>query len=115
MAETTNTTVPSMDAFEAFSNQTQALADAEANRASTSGNNNQVTYEEQKWVGLDQGKYHIMRIVGNPPESMTPGFKAADTDAHEIYYSEIKADDGKKFQLRLPVRGDLPEKDHLMW
>lgn len=115
MAETTNTTVPSMDAFEAFSNQTQALADAEANRTSTSGNNNQVTYEEQKWVGLDQGKYHIMRIVGNPPESMTPGFKAADTDAHEIYYSEIKADDGKKFQLRLPVRGDLPEKDHLMW
>ena len=115
MAETTNTTVPSMDAFEAFSNQTQALADAEANRTSTSGNNNQVTYEEQKWVGLDQGKYHIMRIVGNPPESMTPGFKAADTDAHEIYYSEIKADDGKKFQLRLPVRGDLPEKDHLIW
>lgn len=115
MAETTNTTVPSMDAFEAFSNQTQALADAEANRASSSGNNNQITYEEQKWVGLDQGKYHIMRIVGNPPESMTPGFKAADTDAHEIYYSEIKADDGKKFQLRLPVRGDLPEKDHLMW
>ena len=115
MAETTNTTVPSMDAVEAFSNQTQALADAEANRASSSGNNNQITYEEQKWVGLDQGKYHIMRIVGNPPESMTPGFKAADTDAHEIYYSEIKADDGKKFQLRLPVRGDLPEKDHLMW
>lgn len=115
MAEITNTTVPSMDAFEAFSNQTQALADAEANRASSSGNNNQITYEEQKWVGLDQGKYHIMRIVGNPPESMTPGFKAADTDAHEIYYSEIKADDGKKFQLRLPVRGDLPEKDHLMW
>ena len=115
MAETTNTTVPSMDAFEAFSNQTQALADAEPNRACSSGNNNQITYEEQKWVGLDQGKYHIMRIVGNPPESMTPGFKAADTDAHEIYYSEIKADDGKKFQLRLPVRGDLPEKDHLMW
>lgn len=115
MAETTNTTVPSMDAFEAFSNQTQALAEAEANRSSSSGNNNQITYEDQKWVGLEQGKYHIMRIVGNPPESMTPGFKAADTDAHEIYYSEIKADDGKKFQLRLPVRGDLPEKDHLMW
>ena len=115
MAETTNTTVPSMDAFEAFSNQTQALAEAEANRTSSSGNNNQITYEDQKWVGLEQGKYHIMRIVGNPPESMTPGFKAADTDAHEIYYSEIKADDGKKFQLRLPVRGDLPEKDHLMW
>lgn len=115
MAETTNTTVPSMDAFEAFSSQTQALAEAEANRASSSGNNNQITYEEQKWVGLEQGKYHIMRIVGNPPESMTPGFKASDTDAHEIYYSEIKADDGKKFQLRLPVRGDLPEKDHLIW
>ena len=115
MAETTNTTVPSMDAFEAFSNQTQALAEAEANRTSSSGNNNQITYADQKWVGLEQGKYHIMRIVGNPPESMTPGFKAADTDAHEIYYSEIKADDGKKFQLRLPVRGDLPEKDHLMW
>ena len=115
MAETTNTTVPSMDAFEAFSNKTQADAEAEANRGSSSGNNNQITYEEQKWVGLDQGKYHIMRVVGNPPESMTPGFKASDTDAHEIYYSEIKADDGKKFQLRLPVRGDLPEKDHLMW
>lgn len=115
MAETINATVPSMDAFEAFSNQTQALAEAEANRTSSSGNNNQITYEDQKWVGLEQGKYHIMRIVGNPPESMTPGFKAADTDAHEIYYSEIKADDGKKFQLRLPVRGDLPEKDHLMW
>lgn len=115
MAETTNNTVPSMDAFEAFSNKTQADAEAEANRGSSSGNNNQITYEEQKWVGLDQGKYHIMRVVGNPPESMTPGFKASDTDAHEIYYSEIKADDGKKFQLRLPVRGDLPEKDHLMW
>lgn len=114
MAETT-TTVPSMDAFEAFSNKTQADAEAEANRGSSSGNNNQITYEEQKWVGLDQGKYHIMRVVGNPPESMTPGFKASDTDAHEIFYSEIKADDGKKFQLRLPVRGDLPEKDHLMW
>ena len=115
MADTINSTVPSMDAFEAFSNKTQADAAAEANRASSSNGNSQITYEEQKWVGLDQGKYHIMRIVGNPPESMTPGFKASDTDAHEIYYSEIKADDGKKFQLRLPVRGDLPEKDHLMW
>lgn len=106
---------PSMDAFAAFASETQKQAAQQANRTNNSNNNSNFTYEDQKWVGLEQGVYHVVRLVGNPPESMTPGHKASLTDAHEIFYSEIKADDGKKFQLRLPVRGDLPEKDHLMW
>lgn len=106
---------PSMDAFAAFASETEKQAAAAANHTSNSNNSSNFTYEEQKWVGLEQGVYHVLRLVGNPPDSMTPGHKASVTDAHEIFYSEIKADDGKKFQLRLPVRGDLPDKDHLMW
>lgn len=77
--------------------------------------NSSADYEEVKWAGLEKGQYRIIRLLGNPPESLTPGFTAGPTDAHEIFFAEIKDDQGKKMQLKLPVPGDIPDKDHVMW
>lgn len=106
MAEVNN------DAWAAFAAKVKKDQE-DANRRP--GTNYSADYEEVQWAGLEKQQYRIVRLIGNPPESMTPGFKAGPTDAHEIFFSEIKDDQGKKMQLKLPVPGDIADKDHIMW
>lgn len=102
------------DAWAAFAAKVKKDQD-DANRRNSGNSNYSFDYEDVQWAGLEKQQYRIIRVVGNPPESMTPGFKAGPTDAREIFFSEIKDDQGKKMQLKLPVPGDIPEKDHIMW
>ena len=99
------------DAFAAFAKQVQE----NQNQKSSHGNFTPREFEEIKWVGLTPQVFKIIRVVGNPPESLTPGIKAGPFDAKEFYFSEIKDDQGKKLQLKLPLPGDLADKDHIMW
>lgn len=102
------------NAFDAFAKRAQEDTDRRNNRSSYSSNDNN-DYEKIKWVGLKPNAWSIVRLVGNPPEALTPGFKAQPTDAAEIFVSDIKDDNGKRMQLRLPIPGDLADKDHVMW
>lgn len=101
------------DAFAAFIKKSE---EDEKNRASKySGNGGSFTYETQEWVGLEANKPHILRLTGNPPESMTPGFKAGKFDAHEIYFETVKDDNGDRMQLRLPCHAEDINDEHIMW
>lgn len=101
------------DAFAAFVKKSEE-EEAKAN-AKASGKGSSFTYETQQWVGLVQGQAHILRLVGNPPESLTPGFKAGPYDAHEIFFETIKDDNGDRMQLRLPCHAEDINDEHIMW
>lgn len=104
-----------IDAWAAFAKKTKENAQNNSKSNSGSNSNYQHDYEEVQWAGLEKQEYRIVRLLGNPPESLTPGFKVGPTDAHEIFFSEVKDDQGKKMQLKLPIPGDIPDKDHIMW
>lgn len=100
------------EAFSAFLNK--VAEDKEKGNRKSSGNY-EANYEEMKWVGLENDSAKIVRIVGAPPESMTPGRKAADTDAVEIYVSRIMNDSNKRVVLKLPPHADDIKDEHIMW
>jgi hypothetical protein len=66
-------------------------------------------FEDIKWVSLEQNQAKILRIVSGPPNT------SKNTAGRELFISEVKDDDGKFFRLKLPLREDRLEKDHLMW
>jgi len=99
---------------EAFSAFLKKVAD-DKEKGNRPANNYQADYEEMKWVGLENDSAKIVRIVGAPPESMTPGRKASDTDAVEIYTSRVVNDAGKKVVLKLPPHADDFKDEHIMW
>lgn len=100
------------EAFAAFLNK---VADDKEKGNRKSSSNYEASYEEMKWVGLENDSAKIVRIVGAPPESMTPGRKSADTDAVEIYVSRIMNDANKKVVLKLPPHADDFKDEHIMW
>lgn len=106
--------VDNNDAFAAFVKKSEADEAARASKQSNSGSNT-FTYETQEWVGLVTNTPHIIRLTGNPPESMTPNFKAGPFDAHEIYFEQIKDDNGDRMQLRLPCHAEDINDEHIMW
>ena len=56
------------EAFTAFLNK---VADDKEKGNRKSSSNYEASYEEMKWVGLENDSAKIVRIVGAPPESMT--------------------------------------------
>lgn len=100
------------EAFAAFLNK---VADDKERGNRKSSSNYEASYEEMKWVGLENDSAKIVRIVGAPPESMTPGRKSSDTDAIEIYVSRIMNDANKKVVLKLPPHADDFKDEHIMW
>ena len=103
----------SNDAFAAFVRK--AEEDEKSRSTSTGSSGKNMTYESQTWVGLEQNQAHILRLVGNPPESMTKGFKGGPTDAHEIFFETVKDDKGSTMQLRLPCHAADINDEHIMW
>lgn len=100
-------------AFAAFAKKVEDDKKSKANRGSFSGQ--QKEYDEIKWKGLVTGETTIVRLVGNPPASMTPGFKGDATTAKEIYFSKVKNDDGKIVQIKLPPHADDARDEHPIW
>lgn len=100
------------EAFTAFLNK---VADDKEKGNRKSSSNYEASYEEMKWVGLENDSAKIVRIVGAPPESMTPGRKSSDTDSVEIYVSRIMNDANKKVVLKLPPHADDFKDEHIMW
>lgn len=100
-------------AFAAFAAKSEADKKAAQNRQV--GGYAPREYEQTKWCGLETGETKIVRIVGAPPESMTPGLKANDFAAKELFFSKIVDDHGKNMQLRLPVHADDFKDEHIMW
>jgi hypothetical protein len=97
-----------MDEFAAFAN---SVKEQREKQKAFSGNN--FEYEKVKWTGLVQDKMKVIRIINSPPA--IDNSRATKKNAIEIYISEIRDDSGKFMRLKLPVRQDRLEHDHLMW
>lgn len=72
-------------------------------------------YEKIKYVGLSKEHPTIVRFVGNFVEEDPLAHRKNPTDMKFMHISKIKDDSGKVFYLYLPLRGDDPETDHIMW
>lgn len=101
------------DEFKAYA----AEVDRKNNKPAGNGNyNSNVEYESQQWVGLEKGQVKIVRIVSNPPASMSSTIKDDPYRTRDIYFSEIMTDDGKhKMHLKLPLHTEDARDDHIMW
>ncbi len=99
----------------AFSAFLDKIADDKEKGNRKSNGNYQADYEEMKWVGLENDCNKIVRIVGAPPESMTPGRTGTDYDAVEIYTSRIMNDANKRVVLKLPPHAEDFKDEHIMW
>jgi hypothetical protein len=71
-------------------------------------------YDTVYWSGLETGKFKAYRFVGKPPKCEEYGQSRGPTDSKMIVYTDVKADDGKRMQLKLPLKTDVPEKDHIV-
>ena len=72
-------------------------------------------YEKIKYVGLSKEHPTIVRFVGNFVEEDPLAHRKNPSDMKFMHISKIKDDSGKVFYLYLPLRGDDPETDHIMW
>lgn len=82
----------------------------------TSKNYQKREYEAIKYVGLSKEHPTIVRFVGNFVSEDPKAHRPNPSDMKFMHISKIKSDDGKTtFYLYLPLRGDDPEQDHLMW
>lgn len=73
------------------------------------------TFENIKYVGLSKDHPTIVRFVGNFVEEDPLAHRKNPSDMKFMHISKIKDDAGKVFYLYLPLRGDDPETDHIMW
>lgn len=77
--------------------------------------NYQKSFEEIKYVGLSKEHPTIVRFVGNFVEEDPLAHRKNPSDMKFMHISKIKDDTGKVFYLYLPLRGDDPSQDHIMW
>ena len=71
-------------------------------------------FEEIAFAGLDTGVNKIFRIIGAPPGADTAGYTRKDHDSIIVMMAEVKDDDGKKFNIKLPQREDVAAKNHIL-
>jgi len=93
------------DAFEQYAQEQEKIA-REAN--SRSGPGSSATYEKIEYTGLESNRMKLIRAVGGPPDSKIDNFTA-----RSCRVSWFIGDDGKKFRVVLPERGD--DADHILW
>lgn len=102
------------DAFnEWLSSEEKKAADKKAAKEAAENYSND--YDDIKYVGLSKEHPTIVRFVGNFVEEDPLAHRKNPTDMKFMHISKIKGDDGKPFYLYLPLRGDDPETDHLIW
>lgn len=92
--------------FERYAAEQEKIAREAANRGSGGGSS--TTYEKIEYTGLESNRMKLIRAVGGPPDSKIDNFTA-----RSARISWLIGDDGKKFRVVLPERGDDP--DHVLW
>ena len=71
-------------------------------------------FDNVKWVGLEHDKMKIVRLIGN---TLAPDFVGTEPeigDAIEFIFAEVKDDNGKKMQLKLPIDDPSSNNRHIM-
>jgi hypothetical protein len=69
-------------------------------------------FEDVAYAACEPGKNKIFRMVGIPPKAKN--VPRRNWDPKEVIMSDIKADDGKRFTLKLPPREDVASKNHII-
>jgi len=97
--------------FQAYAQRMQKQTEQSS---SGGGNFTPREYDKLMWSGLERGFWKVYRLLGAPPGSEAKGYKRKPHDALELIYTEVKDDNGKRMQLKLPTHGDVPAKDHII-
>jgi hypothetical protein len=93
-----------------FKNYAKKLKEDEANRPR--GNFTPRDYENLKWVGLEKGDWKFIRFIGAPRG--IPGYTPKSHDPIELIVCDVKADDGKRMQIKLPVKTGEEASEHIV-
>jgi len=112
MSEQTQAVVTDLDPsfFQAYSKKIADESKTNANRGSFTPRN----YEDIAYTGLEHGVNRIYRIIGAPPGAETMGYVRKDYDPKEIMMCSVKDDEGKKFEIKLPLREETPTHNHIL-
>jgi hypothetical protein len=94
--------------FKAYAKKIKDAADQPQNN-----NFPQRDYEDIEWSGLVAGVNKFYRLIGAPPSALPPS-KTRDFDAVEVFVCDVKADDGKRMQIRIPLKTDQQSNDHIL-
>lgn len=94
------------DAFErALKERERAKKEAET-KQSGGGSNSNFSYEEINWLGLEDEKDIVFRILGQPYE-----VRQKPTDAKLIFWSKVLNDKGSYAQIIWKTKKDYQDKD----
>jgi hypothetical protein len=96
--------------FQAYSKKVKA----DSEKKNTTGSYKPREFEEVAFCGLETGVNKIYRIIGAPPGSETMGYQRKNYDPRHINIADVKDDEGKRFNIRLPLREDTPAHNHIM-
>jgi hypothetical protein len=93
-------------AFKAYAQRVKEDADKKPG-----GNFPRTDYIDVKWSGLETGKNKFYRLIGAPPglNKIRRTF-----DAIELNICDVKSDDGKRMQIKLPLHADQQANDHIL-
>jgi hypothetical protein len=101
------------DFFAQYSAHMKAEAEEKKNKPQGGGGFKR-DFEDLMWSGLESSKFKTFRFVGAPPAAEELNYTRKPFDSMFIISTDIKADDGKRMVLRLPLHSDNPDKDHIL-
>lgn len=87
---------------------------AAENKKSSSSSFTPREYEEVAYAGLESGTNKVLRLIGAPPGSESMGYKRQNYDPKQIMMCEVKDDQGKRFNIRLPPREESAAANHIL-
>jgi hypothetical protein len=105
-----NTPVLDNAAFKAYA----ATIKTESEKQTGNSNFAPREYEDIKWMGLETGVNKFCRCVGQPPRLELLSLTRNPEDPVEIVLCTIKDDQGKRMELKLPLRADTLQNDHII-
>lgn len=96
---------------EFFKNYSKGIKEEESKKK-FSGNFSS-DYETMKWCGTTTGENQIVRLIGVPPGAKGVNRRAFDPIILGV--CDVKDDEGKRMQVKLPPRAEEPMDDHIVY
>ena len=111
--EKTNESVELDDAF--FEAYAKKIKDENQSNGNGGKSYDPPEYEEIGYVGCERGVFTIVRLIGAPIGAESQGYKRKPYDPKEIITCEVKDDEGKRFTIKLPLRGPIASDNHILF
>lgn len=86
----------------------------EDNESGESGNYEAPEYEQIAYTGCEKGIYKVVRLLGAPIGAESQGYVRRPSDPKEVLMCEVKADDGKRFTIKMPLRQPVAADNYIL-